>query len=131
MRASANAIVAIVADADAAYDPDALWPAHAWDGWQAALPLKNLYVGAAGVVWALQALQPARRVSARPGRRGACARSSAGAPSRDFMAGETLPEPPEAGLLTGAAGILLVAWRITREGQFADDLLDARPSRRG
>ena len=27
-----NAIVAIVADTDAAFDPDALWPAHEWDG---------------------------------------------------------------------------------------------------
>jgi hypothetical protein len=42
------AIRAIVADADAALDPDGLSRAHEWDGWQAALPLKNLYVGAAG-----------------------------------------------------------------------------------
>ena len=52
-----DAIRAIAADADAAYDPDELWPAHEWDGWQAALPLKNLYVGAAGVVWALDDLR--------------------------------------------------------------------------
>src|SRR5437667_5863875 len=52
-----DAIRGIVADADAAYDADTLWPAHEWDGWQAALPLKNLYVGAAGVVWALEVLR--------------------------------------------------------------------------
>jgi hypothetical protein len=36
------AIAAIVADADAAFDPVALWPAHEWDGWEEPLPLKNL-----------------------------------------------------------------------------------------
>ena len=41
-----DAIRGIVAEADAAYDPETLWPAHEWDGWGAALPLKNLYVGA-------------------------------------------------------------------------------------
>ena len=118
-----DAIAAIVADADAAYDPDALWPAHAWDGWQAALPLKNLYVGAAGVVWALQALRP--HAESRLDLADAAVRALGHWRAEpDFMAGETLPAPPEAGLLTGAAGILLVAWRITREGQFADDLLD-------
>lgn len=45
-----DAIARIVADADAAFDPEALWPAHEWDGWQAPLPMKNLYVGAAGVI---------------------------------------------------------------------------------
>ncbi len=52
-----QAIATIVADADAAFDPEALWPAHEWDGWKAALPMKTLYVGAAGVVWALDALR--------------------------------------------------------------------------
>src|SRR5205085_4342297 len=52
-----DAIATIVADADAAFDPGVLWPAHEWDGWEEPLPLKNLYVGAAGVVWALDALR--------------------------------------------------------------------------
>ena len=48
----------IVADADAAYfDETALWPADEWDAWQTPTPLKALYVGAAGVVWALDALR--------------------------------------------------------------------------
>ena len=47
------AIRSIVADAEAAFDPDSLWPADEWDAWQARLPLTSLYVGAAGVVWAL------------------------------------------------------------------------------
>ena len=52
-----DAIAAIVADADAAFSQAGLWPAHEWDGYKAALPLKNLYVGAAGVVWALAELR--------------------------------------------------------------------------
>src|ERR671939_1385673 len=52
-----DAIAAIVADADAAFDPEALWPAHEWDGWEEPLPLKSLYAGAAGVIWALDALR--------------------------------------------------------------------------
>lgn len=47
----------IVADADQAFDPDRLWPAHDWDSWQTPLPLKSLYVGASGVIWALDTLQ--------------------------------------------------------------------------
>ena len=53
-----DAIAAIVADVDAAFDAAALWPAEEWDsdGWGSRLPLKDLYVGAAGVIWALDAL---------------------------------------------------------------------------
>ena len=45
-----DAIAAIVADADAAFDPELLWPAHEWDGFEEPLPLKSLYAGAAGVI---------------------------------------------------------------------------------
>ena len=46
----------IVADTDAVFDPDELWPADDWDAWQTPTPLKSLYVGAAGVIWGLDAL---------------------------------------------------------------------------
>jgi hypothetical protein len=116
-----DGIAAIVADADAAFQPDGLWPAHEWDGWQAALPLKNLYVGAAGVIWALDDLS----------RRGLAATTldlSAAAmralelwrAEPDYVAGEVLPEPPESGLLTGETGILLVACRLGH--RLEDDL---------
>jgi hypothetical protein len=108
-----DGIAAIVADADAAFDPAGLWPAHEWDGWRAALPLKNLYVGAAGGVWALDdlrrrglaetrldlsaiAIEALERWRAEP----------------DYVAGEALPDPPESALLTGETGILLVACRL-------------------
>ncbi len=105
-----DGIAAIVADADAVFDRDALWPAHEWDGYNAALPLKNLYLGAAGVVWALDDL-----------RRRGLAETTLDLPAvaldalerwraePDYMAGEVLPEPSESGLLTGETGILLVA----------------------
>jgi Lanthionine synthetase C-like protein len=116
-----DGIEAIVADIDAAFDPDGLWPAHEWDGWQAALPMKNLYVGAAGVVWALADLRhrglaetgldlPAIAIDALERWRA----------EPDYVAGETLPAPAESGLLTGDAGILLVA--CTLGHPLADDL---------
>src|SRR5919205_3786191 len=52
-----DGIASLVADADAAFDPEKLWPAHEWDAWEAVLPLKNVYVGAAGVVFALDELR--------------------------------------------------------------------------
>ena len=116
-----DGIAAIVADTDAAFDPAALWPAHEWDGWNAPQPMKNLYVGAAGVVWALDDLR----------RRGlaettldlsaiALAALERWRAEPDYMAGEVLPEPPESALLTGEVGILLVACRLGLP--FDDDL---------
>jgi hypothetical protein len=40
----------------------------------------------------------------------------------DFQAGVELPSTPEAALLTGESGILLVAWRLAPEPELADDL---------
>src|SRR6266508_126531 len=51
------AVAEIVTDADRACRPKLLWPADEWDAWQSPRPLKTLYAGAAGVVWALAALQ--------------------------------------------------------------------------
>ena len=76
-----DSIAAIVVDADAAFDSEALGPAHEWDGWEEPLPLKSLYVGAAGVIWALDALaaRRPRRNLPRPRRRGvAYGRAQAG-----------------------------------------------------
>ena len=53
-----SAIRAIVADADDALrGPRLLWKADEWDRWHGTSPMKNLYVGAAGVVWALEELR--------------------------------------------------------------------------
>ena len=113
-------IAAIVADADAACDPEALWPAHEWDGWQSALPLKNLYVGAAGVIWALDALR----------RRGRAETSLdlAAAALRTLELKRAEPDSTwddhytPAALLPGETGPLLVAFRLTEDPALADDI---------
>jgi glyoxylase-like metal-dependent hydrolase (beta-lactamase superfamily II) len=97
-----DAIAAIAADAEAAFDPDALWPAHEWDGWQAAQPMKNLYVGAAGVVFALDDLQRRGLAETRLDLPAIALRSlERWRAEPDFMADEVLPDPPESALLTG------------------------------
>jgi hypothetical protein len=116
-----QAIAEVVADADAAFDGETLWPAHGWDAGDAPLPLKNLYVGAAGVIWGLDAL-----------RRGGYSETSldlAAAALRtlelfraepDIEPGETHYHP--AALLLGEAGPLLVACRVAADAACADDL---------
>lgn len=119
-----DGIAAIVADADSAFDPDELWPAHEWDGWQAALPLKNLYVGAAGVIWALDDLRQRGLADTTLDLTAAAMRAvELWRAEPDYVAGEVLPEPPESGLLTGETGILLVA---CREGNPLEDDLRRR-----
>ncbi len=119
-----DAIGAIVADADAAFDADRLWPAHEWDGWQAPHPMKNLYVGASGVVWALDALRrrglAETRVDLAAAARGAL---ELWREAPDFMEGEEVPGPPRPALLRGETGPLLVACLLGAEGSLADDLL--------
>jgi hypothetical protein len=108
-----DGIAAIVADADAAFDPDELWPAHEWDGYNAALPLKNLYVGAAGVVFALDELRRGGLAETTLDLRAATTRAlERWRAEPDYVAGEIVPEPAAAGLLTGEAGILLVGCRL-------------------
>ena len=115
-----GAIRAIVTDVDDAFDPVALWPAHEWDGWQAPLPMKNLYVGASGVVHALALLRPHAQ-----------SRLDLGAAARrtlelwreapDFMTGEEHSHP--SALLRGETGPLLVAFELTGDRSLSDDLL--------
>jgi hypothetical protein len=108
-----DGIAAIVAGADAAFDPDELWPAHEWDGYKAPLPLKNLYLGAAGMVFALDDLRRRGLAETALDLRAAVLRAlERWCAEPDYMEGEIVPEPAAAGLLTGEAGILLVACRL-------------------
>jgi hypothetical protein len=119
-----DAVRKIVADVDTAFDADRLWPTDEWDGWRATLPLKNLYVGAAGVVWALDALRRRGHAETQLDLPAVATRTLAlfrDAP--DFMAGVDLPSPPESALLTGESGILLVAWRLAPSVDLEHDLL--------
>jgi hypothetical protein len=108
-----DGVASIVADAEAAFDPDALWPAHEWDGYEARLPMKNLYVGAAGVVSALDRLRRCGLAETKLDLADIALRAlERWRAEPDYMAGEALPEPPESGLLTGESGILLVCCKL-------------------
>ena len=116
----------VVADADAAMrGPKLMWRAHEWDRWHSTSPMKNLYAGGAGVLWALEQLRSrgyaettldladlARRnlnlFRARP----------------DYVKLEAFkpPEPRDSALFLGEAGILLVTWRLAPSNTLADEL---------
>ena len=118
-------IAAIVADAESTYSPDALWPADEWDGWKSALPLKNLYVGAAGVVWGLDALRRRGHGDGALDLPAAAARAlELFREEPDFIQDDSfpLPSPRESALFVGETGILTVAWLLTRKDELADDL---------
>ena len=115
-----EAIAAIVADADAAFDPKALWPADAWDAREKPLPLSGLYLGAAGVIWALDELR--KRGHAESSRDLAAAVLRAVELERatpDFSADEHYR--PGA-LISGETGALLIAFRLTSDPALADDV---------
>jgi hypothetical protein len=115
-----DAIATIVADADAAFDPDALWAAHEWDGWEEPLPLKTLYVGAAGVIWALDALRRRGHAETSLDLANAALRPlELKRAEPDFTADEHYHP---AALLAGETGPLLVAFRLASDPALADDL---------
>ena len=118
---SEEAIAVIVADADAMFAPDVLWPAHEWDGWDAPLPMKNLYVGAAGVIWALDELRRREHAETSLDLAAAATRTlELWRAEPDFMPGETHSHP--AALLRGETGPLLVTLRLAPAPALADDL---------
>jgi Lanthionine synthetase C-like protein len=114
----------IVADTDTALrGPKLLWPAESWDRWRATSPLKDLYCGAAGVLWSLADLRErgyaetsldlgdlAHRVLERHRVR------------PDLGSWTDVPEPRESALLAGETGILLVAFRLTSSAEHAETL---------
>ncbi len=118
-------IAEIVADTGRSLrGPKLMWKADAWDGWHGTSPMKNLYVGAAGVLWGLDrlrsrgyeteldlgglALQTLELFRARP----------------DYMKGMKLPEQRDSSLACGLAGIVFVAWRLAPAPELADELHD-------
>ena len=114
-----EAIRAIVAEAETAFSGDGVWPLHPLDGEGAdATPgeILGLYLGAAGMVWALDAL----------------ARSGAVELSRDWAGvADELDErylarvdAPVPSLWIGEAGILLAAQRLAPSGERAERLFD-------
>lgn len=120
-----DGIQAIVSDADEAYDPDGLWPAQEWDAWNSTPPLKDLYCGAGGVVWALDALRRRGHAETRIDLAAAAERAlESWRVEPDLSGGEIeLPSPRESSLLGGEAGLLLVNWRVAPSAELADLLL--------
>jgi Lanthionine synthetase C-like protein len=118
------AIAAIAADAEQAFDPDALWPAHPLDEDGELLPpTVGCYLGASGVVWALDAL--ARAGLATPGRDWAGV--AAGLVER-YREAPDLPDltdgKPVPSLLCGESGVLLVAHRLSPEPWQVERMLE-------
>jgi hypothetical protein len=114
------AIAGIVRDADGAFDPGTLWPVHDWDE-----ETKNLYVGAAGVIWALDALRRSGHAETTLDLAEAALRVLElwrAEPEWyvQFLSGETHAHP--AALLCGETGPLLVAFRLTADASLADEL---------
>ena len=114
----------IVEDTDAALrGPKLLWPAERWDRWRATSPLKDLYCGAAGVLWALADLRDRGHAETRLDigslALGTLERQRA---KPDLGRWTDLPEPSASALLSGEAGILLVGFRLTHDLVLADAL---------
>ena len=122
--AARAAIGEIAADAEAAFDPETLWHAHPLDTDGGPLPSPTgFYLGASGVIWALDALRRAGAVE----RRRDWPEVAAGLPDR-YAAAPDLPEWTGGGavpsLLVGEAGILLVAHRLAPAQWQVDRLLE-------
>ena len=116
-----DAIKAIVADAGAAFDADALWPAHEWDAGDTPLPLTSLYVGASGVIWALDALRRSGHAETSLDLAAAAMRTLELARAEpDIEPGETHYHP--ASLLFGETGPLVVACKLAPDDRLAADL---------
>jgi Lanthionine synthetase C-like protein len=118
-------IRAIVADTDDAFDPKTLWPAHEWDLWEMAPPLKDLYAGAAGVIWALDWLRRGGHADSQIDLAAATARVlELWSPEADLPSETPVPSPARSSLLFGETGPLLVAWRLAPSVEVADALLE-------
>ena len=118
------AIRNIVSDADTAFDPDELWPAEEWDVWQATAPLKDLYVGASGVIWALDSLRRRGQAETKIDLAAAARRTlQAWRELPDYAQWEGVPSRAPSALLIGESGPLVVAWRLEPSPALADGLL--------
>ena len=120
-----DAIRAIVADADTGWrGPKLMWRAHDWDSWHSTSPQKNLYVGGAGMLWALDQLRRRSYAETELDLADLALRNLELSRAKpDYVKGLKLPDPRESSLLLGEAGPLLVAWRLASGDDLAADLL--------
>lgn len=116
-----EAIEAIVRDAERARGAGDHWPSHPLDdeGDAPRSGFKSLYLGSAGVLWALWTLQ----------REGAVALTFDPALAIERVAAAYRADPDTGGVVPsyflGEVGILLAAWRMTQSRTVADQLYDA------
>jgi len=120
-----DAIRAIVADAERVYAPDTFWPAHEWDSYQAALPMKNLYVGAGGLAWGLDRVRRSGHAETALDLPAVAKRALARYRTEpDLIQGEELPAPVRSSLFMGEAGLVFVAWLLEPADELASELFE-------
>ena len=116
-------IRALVADVERAYDGDQFWPpANEWDAFGASLPLKDVFVGAAGVVWALDRLQRSGQAETALDLKTAASRALTRCRAEPVEG--DVPRPAASSLLIGQTGVALVAWLLDASDELATDLLE-------
>jgi hypothetical protein len=113
-EAARDAIRAITAEAEESFQPRRFWPAHPLD--RPGPPEKSLYLGAAGVAWALHSLERAGVVSLRMDL-SSTLRAAHEAYLAEPDSGEVVPS-----LFLGETGILLAAWVASPLPALADRL---------
>jgi lanthionine synthetase-like protein len=113
-----DAIAALCRDAEAAFDPERLWPLHPRD-WEPGTPedgvMRGLYLGAAGMLHALRRLAEAGVHEPALDHARIAAELDANVPDE---------EGAGASLLVGSSGILLVAHRLAPSAATADRLAE-------
>jgi hypothetical protein len=120
-----DAIGAIVADIDRAYDPDTFWPADDWDAFQTALPLTDLFVGASGLAWALDRLRRSGHAETVLDLAAVAHRALARRREAPVVTERPpLPVPARSSLFNGEAGVLLVSWLLEPADEQASELLE-------
>ena len=121
-----DAIRRIVADTDAAMrGPKLMWRAHDWDRWSATSPMKNLYVGAAGLLWGLDKLRERGYAETTLDLADLAQRNLElfrDKPDYIKLPAFKPPEPRDSSLFLGEAGILLLTWRLVPSDELANDL---------
>jgi hypothetical protein len=117
--AARAAIREIVDDALEQFDPDGFWPAHPLDE-VAHQPSTSLYLGAAGVLWALDHLRRTGAAEFDQDFRGLLPRLLT--LNREEHAGS--PYPQHGSLLCGDVGVLLLMARTAPDPTIADALFE-------
>jgi hypothetical protein len=114
-----DAVERVVRDTADAWDADEFWPANEWDAYMAELPLKDLYSGASGVVWALARLGADFDVVAAAGRVHERFRER---PTQ--FGGAELPAQARSSLFNGETGIALVRYLLAPSDDVRDVLAE-------